>query len=141
MSRSRRGPASGQKTRTDYLTTVMVAWKGKAPDWVIELAAEATRTSGVMAAKKIGYAGAVVTQVCRNKYPGDLSRVEAKVRGALMGETVTCPVLGDIGRHRCLDEQKMPFSAASSIRAKLFRACRNGCPHSRIAAVQTALKE
>jgi hypothetical protein len=70
--------------------------------------------------------------VFANAYTGDLARVEAKVRGALMGATVVCPILGEIGRDVCLDEQKKPNTGASSIRSKLYRACRAGCPHSRI---------
>ncbi len=120
------------KTKTDYRAKADAAWHGAPPDWVQELAAYASAHTGAAAGKAIGYSGAVVTQVIGNKYPGDLKRVELKVRGALMAETVTCPVLGDIRRDRCLDEQAMPFLATSSIRSKLFRACRNGCPHSRI---------
>lgn len=137
----KRGPASGQRTKTDYLAIIEAAWKGAAPDWVIELAAEASRTSGVQTAHKIGYSSAVVTQVCGNKYPGDLGRVAEKVRGALMGVTVLCPILAEIRRDRCLDEQRMPFSASSALRVKLFHACRNGCEHARIPSIQTALKK
>lgn len=129
-----RGPQPGQKTKTDFLAKVEASWNGAAPDWVRELAAEATATSGVRAAKKIGYSAAVLCHVFANRYTGDLVRVEAKVRGALMNETVACPVYGEIGRDRCLDIQKMPFAATSSIRARAFRACRSGCPHSRLKA-------
>lgn len=129
------------RNATDFLANAKAAWGGALPDWVAELAAEATRTSGKAAAKRIGYSGAVVTQVCGNKYPGDIERVAEKVRGALMGAVVVCPVLGEIGRDRCLDEQKQPFSASSANRARLYRACRAGCPHSRQAAVEAPLKE
>ena len=127
-----RGPVAGQPSKTDFAAIARAAWGDDLPDWVLALAEEATRITGVAVAKKIGYAGAVVTQIVRRKYPGDMGRVEAKVRGALMGATVVCPILGEIGRDRCLDEQKKPNSATSSIRSKLYRACRSGCPHSRI---------
>jgi hypothetical protein len=128
----KRGPMAGRPRKTDFVAIARAAWGDALPDWVEELAEEATRSTGVAVAKKIGYAGAVVTQIVRRKYPGDIARVEQKVRGALMGATVVCPILGEIGRDRCLDEQKMPNSATSSIRSKLYRACRSGCPHSRI---------
>jgi hypothetical protein len=128
----RRGPEGGQRSKTDFVANARKAWGADMPDWVRELAGFATRESGTEAAKKIGYSGAVVTQVCGKKYPGDLARVEAKVRGALMGQTVICPVLGEIGRDRCLDEQKKKHAGTSALRARLFRACRGGCPHSRI---------
>ena len=68
-------------------------------------------------AKRIGYSSAVVSHVLNNDYSGDMSRVEAKVRGALMSQTVTCPIVGEIGLDRCLDEQKIGNTGASSIRA------------------------
>ena len=102
------------------------------PDWVEVLAREANRTTSAKTALRIGYSGAVVSHVFANDYPGDIARVEMKVRGALMSATVMCPVLGEIGLDRCLDEQKMGNTGASSIRARLYRACRGGCLHSRI---------
>lgn len=133
MSDNMRGPRAGRPSSVDFVATAQAAWGRTLPDWVDELAREASRTSGTLAAAKIGYSPAVVTHVIRNSYKGDIGRVAEKVRGALMGVTVSCPVLGDIGRDRCLDEQKKPFSATSSVRSRLFRACRAGCPHSRLA--------
>lgn len=128
----KRGPAAGAKTKVDFAAKALAAYGDALPDWVEELAAEATATSLKAAAKKIGYSDAVLSHVFSGSYSGDLARVEEKVRGALMGVTVMCPVLGEIGRDHCLDQQKMPFSATSSIRSKLYRACRSGCPHSRL---------
>lgn len=128
----KRGPKPGLKTKTDFVAKVRVAYGDALPDWVEELAVEATNTSAVTAAAKIGYSASLLSHVFSNNYSGDITRVEEKVRGALMGATVMCPILGEIGRDRCLDEQKMPRSATSSLRSKLYRACRSGCPHSRI---------
>lgn len=108
------------------------AWGSPVPDWVEALAAEALRTTGAAAAKRIGYSGAVVSQVLRRSYPGDLAAVEERVRGAFMGAVVDCPVLGEIGRDRCLREQDMPCTGASAMRMRLYHACRSGCPHSRL---------
>ncbi len=55
-------------------------------------------------------------------------KVFAKIRGALMGETVLCPILDEIGRDRCLTEQAKPFAATNSTRARLFHACKT-CPN------------
>ena len=122
------------KQKTDYLEKARApdAWGESPPDWIIELALEANRTNGTRAAKKINYSAAVLSHVLANKYTGDMKSVEARVRGAMMGETVICPIVGEIGRDRCIREQKMGNTGASSIRAKLFRACRSGCPHSRL---------
>jgi hypothetical protein len=120
------------RIKIDFLAKAKAAWGDAMPDWVEALASEANRVNSARTAQRIGYSAAVLSHVFANDYPGDIARVEAKVRGALMGLTVVCPVVGEIGRDRCLDEQKMGNTGASSVRAKLYRACRGGCPHSRI---------
>ena len=101
-------------------------------DWINTLRAEAERTSQGRAGAKIGYSATVVSRVTGGTYQRDLGSVEAAVRGALMGETVDCPVIGEIPRNRCIDHQRKPFSATSPMRVALYRACRAGCPHSRL---------
>lgn len=106
---------------------------GEAPDWVAELARLADAEGLAKAGARIGYSASVVSQVINNRYAkGDLGRVEESVRGALMGLTVDCPVLGEIGRDHCLHEQKQDFRATSRHRADLWHACRNGCPNSKL---------
>lgn len=108
------------------------AW-GEPPDWVRELADLADREGLRTAAKRIGYSASTVSMVLANRYgDGDMARVEEKVRGALMGVVVECPVLGAIGRDVCLDWQQKPFAATSSRRMQMYRACRAGCPHARL---------
>lgn len=111
------------------------AWGVAIPDEVRELALYVDGHTGAAAAKAIGYSAAVVSHLLAARYPGDLDAVFAKIRGALMGEVVICPVLGEIGRDRCLTEQKKPFATSNAARARLFRACRSGCPHSRLKGV------
>ena len=122
--------------KVDILAKAKAAWGDALPDWVETLALEANRTTSAKAAQRIGYSGAVLSHVFANNYSGDIGRVEAKVRGALMSATVDCPAVGEIGLDRCLNEQKMTNTGASSIRARIFRACRGigqpKCPHSRI---------
>lgn len=118
--------------RVDFVAKARAAWDQALPDWVAELAELATNTSQAAAAKRIGYSAPVVSQVIGRTYRGDLARVEAKVRGALMHATVMCSVLGEIGLDQCRDEQRKPFHATSSVRTRLYRACRAGCPHSRL---------
>lgn len=120
------------RIKVDFVTKARTAWGASCPDWVLEWARFASRTDGVRAAKRVGYSAAVFSHVMAKNYKGDIARVELKVRGALMNETVICPVVGEIGQDRCLDEQKMGHTGASSVRAKLYRACRSGCPHSRL---------
>ena len=128
----KRGPSPGIRTKTDFVAKAKAAYGDDLPDWVEELAIQATNTSAKLAAEKIGYSPSLISHVFANTYTGDVARVAEKVRGALMGATVVCPILGEIGRDVCLDEQKKPRRATSSVRSKLYRACRSGCPHSRI---------
>ena len=120
---------AGKVTATEKAAA---AWGPEIPDEVRELALQVDRTTGAATAKAIGYSAAVVSHILAARYPGDQAAVFARIRGALMGETVLCPVLGEIGRHRCLSEQKKPFATSNSARARVFRACRSGCPHARL---------
>jgi hypothetical protein len=131
-----RKPRVGRKSLTDFVAKARAAWGDAQPDWVAIVAEEANRTSVKAVADRIGRSSALVSNVIANKYPGDMAAVEELVRGALMGATVACPVLGEIGLLQCLAEQGKPFSATSSVRSRLYRACRGGCPHSRITAVR-----
>jgi hypothetical protein len=123
--------------RNDFVANAREAYGAALPDWIECLAREADRTTGAAAGARIGYkGGSVVTGVCRGNYKGDWRAVEGRVRGALMGEEVVCPVLGEIGRNRCLDEQKKRHIGTSAVRTALFHACRSGCPHSRLKIVE-----
>ena len=118
--------------KTDFLAIARAAWGVDLPDWIEQLATEATRTSGSAVAVRLGYTAPVISGVIRRSYGGDLTAVEQKFRGAYMGATVECPVLSEIGRDRCLDEQKKNFWGTSALRTRTYRACRSGCPHSRL---------
>ncbi|PZP67130.1 transcriptional regulator [Methylorubrum populi] len=115
-----------------FAQKAQAAWGTSIPPEVVTLAEFADSRSGAEAAKAIGYSPAVVSHLIANRYPGDLPTVMQKIRGALMGETVLCPVLGELGRDQCLTEQRRPFAATTAARAQVYRACRTGCPHSRL---------
>ena len=131
-------PVQNPSPKNDYLAVAREAWGDALPDWIDCLAREAIRTSGAAVAQRLGYSPAVVSDILRSKYRGAVGAVEQKVRGALMGATLICPVLDEIGRDRCLDEQKKKFSGTSAIRTRLFHACRNGCAHSRLTKIEEA---
>ncbi|WP_282045563.1 transcriptional regulator [Roseibium album] len=107
-------------------------WNGAPPDWVQELANWVSEKGLNNLSQRLGYSSTTLSLTISNKYRGDLSKVEDKVRGALMGEKVACPVLGAIGRDQCLNSQSLPRAVTNSIRTRLYRACRSGCPHSRL---------
>ncbi len=105
-------------------------------EWRERLAEECKRLSQAKVARRIGYSPAVINQVLRGSYKGDLRAVQKAVEGALMGATVQCPILGELPANRCLEIQAQPFAATSPTRVMLHHACRNGCPNSRIGAEQ-----
>ncbi|MFT0861672.1 transcriptional regulator [Ancylobacter sp. G4_0304] len=118
------------KQTVDFQEKARAGW-GDPPDWIVALADACQRETQTAAAKRLGVSGSQVSHVIGRTYAGRYDRIEELVRGVFMGATVECPVLGEIARHRCLEEQARPFAATSSTRAALFRACRGGCPHSR----------
>lgn len=117
--------------KTDFVGNARKAW-GEPPDWVLRLAEECERTTASDVARRLDYSVAVVSSVIRANYKGDVGKVEAKVRGAYMGAMVDCPILGEIERDRCIAEQQHKHLGTSALRAKLYRACRGGCEHSRL---------
>ena len=119
-------------TRADFLANAREGWGENPPDWIIRLAEECMRSSASDVAKRLDYSVAVVSSALLNSYRGSLPKLEAKVRGAFMGEFVDCPVLGEIERDRCETEQGRRFLGTSAARARLYRACRSGCPNSRL---------
>lgn len=107
------------------------AWGAALPDWVERLARECAEASQVSVAAAIGRSPALVSQVLRRKYPGDLGAVEEAVRGAFMGAQVTCPALGPIATHECQDWQRKArrFVNVNALRVRMYRACHH-CPRN-----------
>lgn len=121
--------------KTSTIERARAAWGADAPEWVIALAEACSAETQAAVARRVGYSGATVSQLISNSYRGDLRAVETMVRGALMAETVTCPVMAtEIGRDVCLNWQRRPFSTASANAVRMYQGCRSGCPHSRIPA-------
>lgn len=110
---------------------VQAAWPSPVPEWVEALAEACDKESQVIVADRIEYSNGVVSTILNNCYKGDLSAVQKAVEGALMNRVVICPVAGEIGMQQCQANQRRPFCATNSQRVQLFRACRDGCPHSR----------
>jgi hypothetical protein len=104
--------------------------------WLDALRTECARTSQTAVAEQIGMSATVICQVLSGKYPGRLANVQQRVEGALLKQTVVCPVLGTLPRNECLDHQQRKFAATNAQRVNLWRACRAGCPHSEIGRTQ-----
>ena len=104
------------------------------PDWILALAEECDRTSQAATARALGFSPASVSLALRNTYPASLKKLEQAVRGTLMRKTVDCPVCGELNLKDCLKHQAAKFAATNPTRVELYRACRNGCPHSKLEA-------
>lgn len=74
----------------------------------------------------------VINQVIKDKYPGRTDRLKALVEGVYMEGKVTCPIMGDMSSDRCVEIQSRDFAPVNHQWVKLYKACRNGCPHSTI---------
>ena len=120
---------TGQGTPIDV---VYLSWGNTPPNWVLRMGIECYEDSQAAVARQIHYSPAAVNMVLKNRYSGDLSRVESAFRGAFMGATADCPVLGEIPTNDCLAHQRRPFEPTNGRRVALYRACRAGCSHSRI---------
>jgi len=123
-----RGPISSSLAKLGAIAKARSAWGEPMPQEISALAEACHAQTSRAVAKRLGYSEAVISQVLARKYPGDVAKVFATIRGALMGETVICPILDEIGRDRCLDEQARPFAATNSTRARLYHACQT-CQH------------
>lgn len=83
------------------LQTAFEGAYGNSVDWLGALRAEVERSSQVRAAQRIGLSPATVSQVLSGQYKADAQRIARRVRGALLGETVECPVALEMPLHIC----------------------------------------
>jgi len=98
--------------------------------WLDALRDACKSSSQALVAEQIGMSPAVVNQVLKGCYQGNLSNVQRRVEGALLGVVVSCPVGLEIPLNRCLDNQVRPFAATNPMRVQLYIACKT-CKHNR----------
>lgn len=104
------------------------AWGKPLPDWINALAEACDETSLRKTAAKLAVSPAIVSLAVNAKRDRvKLDFIKTRVEATLMITMVPCPVLGIIGRKKCLQEQAADFSPTNPLRVQLFRACRNGC--------------
>lgn len=102
-------------------------------DWIEALAAECARVgSQAKVARDLGYSPSTLSLVLKGTYPGSTAAIEAVVRGRLMSSVVDCPVVGELPTDQCQRHQQAPWAPHNPQRIAFFRACRSGCPHSRL---------
>jgi hypothetical protein len=131
MTRLRQG-SGGQAVIPDGFTLQVArrAWGDELPDWVAVLAARCDSGMSQQAAGvALGVGASTVNQVIHRKYGANLARIEARVRGKFMAETVACPVLGEVRRDQCLRWQGAKLRTTSPEAVRLHRTCPT-CPNN-----------
>ncbi len=125
-----------QAVKVTALQKAEAAWGASLPVEVRALAERCDAGTADGAARVVGISAGAVSNVLRRKVENyDLPKIFGKIRGALMGETVECPRKGSMSRQVCLQWQDKPFATTSADRVAMFRACRSGCPHSRLKGI------
>jgi hypothetical protein len=101
-------------------------WGAALPDWVEALAKACHGSSQARVAARIDRSPAVISNVLRRKYPGDMAALEDLVRGALMAGTVNCPALGTLPSNECRGwmAKARSFGNTNALRVQMYRACR-----------------
>lgn len=79
-------------------------------------------------AKALGVSSSTVSQALKGHYVGDVDALAQRIRGALMNELVSCPVMGELSAKHCLDYQTRPLVFTNPLRVRLHRACKT-CPN------------
>lgn len=120
--------------KPDPLAVATAAWEAKGlslPEWVGALARECAASSQNRVAEQMGRSAALVSQVLRAKYPGDLTAVEEVFNGAFRDATLVCPALGVIPTNVCRDWRLKArrLVNVNAQRVQMFRAC-NQCPRN-----------
>ena len=102
------------------------------PLWLKELRAQCEKKSQNKVAKELGYSTAVINQVLKKKYQGNVKKLSSIVCSLYIGKTVICPVMGEIPSHQCTSYQQETFSATNPLRVKRYQACRSSCNNSKL---------
>ncbi len=108
---------------------VREAWGEALPEWVEAMAYECAKSSQNRVAAQLGRSAALVSQVLRRKYTGDLLAVEDLFNGVFRGDRVQCPALGLLPLNECRDwrVKARKFVNVNTLRVQMYRAC-GQCP-------------
>lgn len=116
-----------------FVSKAEAAWGEALPVEVLTLAEWADASTASAIAKRLGVSPATFSHLIGRKVENhDLGKLFGLIRGALLGETLECPIKGTMSRNTCLKWQGKPFAPTSADRVRMFHACRSACPHSRL---------
>lgn len=116
---------------TTPLDIARTAWGNPLPDWIECLALECARSTQRQVAARLGRSAGLISQILRNKYPGDVAAIEDAVRGAFLGASVMCPALGELPTDECQMWRKRASSGTrtNALRVRMIGAC-STCPRN-----------
>lgn len=97
-----------------------------AMDALLELKKHSTQAE---IARRIGVSDGTISNALKGRYIGNVEALAERIRGELLDQKVTCPILGAITTRICQDERKKPFHTANPMRVQLYRACKT-CPNN-----------
>lgn len=102
-------------------------------NWMSALREACAKSTQAAVARQLGVSPSLLHQVLQGIYKGNNARVRTLVEGVLQTETFTCPVLGEVPKHKCLEHQDRDrkFATANPLKGQLYIACPSGCPHSK----------
>lgn len=76
-------------------------------------------------ARRINRSAAAINQILKGSYSGNPDTILELVAAEYGGETVDCPVMGEVSLSQCMEARNRPFSAANPMRVKLFKTCKH----------------
>lgn len=97
--------------------------------WFTALKQAVETQSQAKVASQCGISPTAVNQVLKGTYPGNLNNVAEKVSGALLEQSVICPVLDVITTDICASYRAQGFKPNNPMRVQLYRACQK-CQHN-----------
>jgi hypothetical protein len=89
---------------------------------------QSKQMNGRKLAELLGVSTSAVSQALNDKFVGNVERFCLRVRGVFAGDTVQCPVLGQLTTKVCLEQQQRPKAFTNPMRVTLHRTCPT-CPH------------
>lgn len=117
---------------TGPVEMAQICWGEDLPPWIMDLAIECARTSQNKVAAKMEYSSALISQLLRAKYPGNLDAIKEVFEGVFQSATVECPALGTLPAQKCRTwrDRSRSFASTNLQRVDMYRAC-NKCPRNK----------
>ncbi|EGU34782.1 transcriptional regulator [Vibrio scophthalmi] len=93
--------------------------------WLEALQTRANLVPLTVIAKEVGYSKSTISRVLNGSYGGDIEAVKHAVQDAYLFKKVECPLLGEIERKQCEQNQNRPFAATNPMRVQLHHTCKS----------------